>query len=57
MRGGGPPPPPLLGGPTNFIKREKTLCACTRMGRILVLSSYVDHPPPLSEILYLPLMS
>ena len=34
------------GGPPNFIQREKTLCACARMGRVLVLNSYADHPPP-----------
>ena len=34
------------GGPPNFIKREKTLCMCVQMGRVLVVNSYPDPPPP-----------
>ena len=48
--GGGPEPqdsPTPFGGPLNFmLKREKTLCACTRKHRISVLNSYPDTPPP-----------
>ena len=50
--GSGPPP---FGGPPNFIKKEKMARACARKLRILVLNSYPD--PPLSEILYPPLVS
>ena len=43
--GSGPPPP--FGGPPNFIKREKkTLRACDRKRRVLVLNCYLDPPPP-----------
>ena len=41
------------GAPLNFIKREKTLCACTRKHHILVLNSYLD--PPFRNLLYPPL--
>ena len=44
-----------IGGPSNLMKREKTLHALTRIQRILVVNSYLDSP--LSEILYLPLLS
>ena len=52
--GSGPPPPPF-GGPPNYIKREKTSRMCAQKCRVLVLNSYADPLPPLSEILYLPL--
>ena len=41
------------GGPPNFIKREKTMHACTGIEHILVVNGYPD--PPISEILYPPL--
>ena len=44
--------PPPFGGSPNFIKREKMLRACVRIRHVLVLNSYSDPPPPLSEILY-----
>ena len=40
------PPPP---------RGKKTLRTCARIHRSLVLNSYPDPPPPLSEILYPPL--
>ena len=45
-RGGGGPGGQDFGGPPNFIKRGKTLCACARKRRVLVLNSYPDPPPP-----------
>ena len=39
-----------LGGPLNFIKREKTLRVCTRKHRVLVLNSYPDRTFPKSCI-------
>ena len=54
---GGQDPPPPFGGPPNFIKMEKKHCTCARKEcRISVLNSYPDPPPPLSEILYPPLL-
>ena len=43
-RGG--PPPPFFWGPLNNIMRDKTSSAFARMGRVLVLNSYADPPPP-----------
>ena len=57
-RGGGPwgqDPPPFWGAPKLHKEVKKTLRACARKRRILVLNSYPD--PPLSEILYPPLYS
>ena len=36
--------PPPFGGPLNFIKREKTSCACARICHVLVVNSYSDPP-------------
>ena len=46
-------PAPSFGGPTNFIKREITLCMRTRIHHILVVNSFQDT---LSEILSSPLL-
>ena len=45
-------PPPPFGGPPNFIKRDKMARVTPRFS---ILNSYPD-PPPLSEILYPPLL-
>ena len=38
------------------MKREKTTRMCTRKRHVLVPNSYSESPPPLSEILYPPLV-
>ena len=46
---------PFWGTPKLHNEGKKTSHACMRKRRVLVLNSYPDPPPPLSEILYLSL--
>ena len=46
-RAGQDPPPPRVRGPPNFIKREKTSCACTQRGRIFRTVTRTAPLPPL----------
>ena len=47
--GGQDHPTPPFGGPPDFIKRVKTSTVCVRKRRNLVVNSYPDPPPPLSQ--------
>ena len=48
--------PPLFGDPQTSWRGKKTLRVCAQQRHVLVLNSYPDPPPPLSEILYPPLI-
>ena len=56
IQGGGHGGP--FGGPPDFIKRERKRCACAcKKAAFLYLTvTRTPHPPPLSEILYPPLI-